>query len=165
MPLNHFPSLTTLDALGITLHKRQYDILMSTLCGRSCVELAEKHNITRVRVRQLYYGILSKIYKTFTQYAIDNAKLMIENRELRELNKDNFEQYLQKQVNVNLDKLINDLKLTKRTKRCLTAINIVSIRDVLNKSEYDILSIPTLGVKCLIELKSMLAEMGLHFSS
>lgn len=162
--MSHFPPLSELCSLGIRIDNRSYDILVSTLCGKSCVELGEKHGITRTRVRQLYYNILSKIYKIFVQYALENARLVEDNHALKEINKQNFEEHLQKQMSANLDKLINDLDLTERTRKCLVSIKIVSIRDLINKSEYEMLAIPGFGVKCLYELKRVLAKMGLHFA-
>jgi Bacterial RNA polymerase, alpha chain C terminal domain len=58
-------------------------------------------------------------------------------------------------------KPIDDLELTVRSTNCLKAESIYYIGDLIQRSEIELLKIPNLGKKELIEIKDVLALRGL----
>ena len=62
-----------------------------------------------------------------------------------------------------LDKSIEELELSVRSYNCLEAAGIKTIRDLVQKSESEMLKYRNFGRKSLNEIKSILAEMGLRF--
>jgi len=63
-----------------------------------------------------------------------------------------------------LDKSIEELELSVRSFNCLEAAGIKTIRDLIQKSESDMLKYRNFGRKSLNEIKNILKEMGLTFS-
>ena len=63
-----------------------------------------------------------------------------------------------------MNKPVAELDLTVRSLNCLKAENIVTIGDLLKKSEKDLLRTPNLGRKSLIEIRSVLDAMGLELN-
>lgn len=63
---------------------------------------------------------------------------------------------------VNLDKSIEELELSVRSYNCLINSNINTIRELIQKSEADILQTRNFGRKSLNEIKDVLAGLGLH---
>ena len=61
----------------------------------------------------------------------------------------------------NLDKNIDELELSVRAYNCLISSNIRTIRDLVQKSDNEILKTRNFGRKSLNEIKDILAEMGL----
>ena len=57
---------------------------------------------------------------------------------------------------------VDDLELSVRSNNCLRNDNIVYIGDLVRKSEAELLRTPNFGRKSLIEIKEVLAQMGLH---
>jgi DNA-directed RNA polymerase subunit alpha len=62
-----------------------------------------------------------------------------------------------------LAKPVAELELSVRSSNCLEAANIVTIRDLVIKTEQDMLKYRNFGRKSLNEIKDILAEMGLSF--
>lgn len=62
-----------------------------------------------------------------------------------------------------LDKSIEELELSVRSYNCLEAAGIKTIRDLVQKSEPDMLKYRNFGRKSLTEIKNILREMGLQF--
>jgi len=62
-----------------------------------------------------------------------------------------------------LAKPVAELELSVRSANCLEAANIVNIRDLVTKTESDMLKYRNFGRKSLNEIKDILAEMGLSF--
>lgn len=58
---------------------------------------------------------------------------------------------------------VSDLELTVRTANCLEAAQIQTVRQLVVKTEQDLLCYRNFGRKSLNELKDVLAEMGLSF--
>lgn len=56
---------------------------------------------------------------------------------------------------------LDDLEFSVRTFNCLKADNIFYIGDLIQKTEVDLLKIPNMTEKCLIEIKEILATEGL----
>lgn len=57
---------------------------------------------------------------------------------------------------------VDDLDLTVRAANCLKAENIFYIGDLVQREESDLLKTPNLGKKSLTEIKTVLAQRGLH---
>lgn len=62
----------------------------------------------------------------------------------------------------NLDRSVNELELSVRAANCLKNVEMSTIRDLVQKSEADMLRTKNFGRKSLNEIKEVLAEMGLH---
>ncbi len=62
-----------------------------------------------------------------------------------------------------LSKPVAELELSVRSANCLEAANIVTIRDLVTKTEPEMLKYRNFGRKSLNEIKTILAEMGLSF--
>lgn len=65
------------------------------------------------------------------------------------------------QPNIDLDMPIECLNLTMRTKHCLEAENILTLKDLLEWNEIALLKTPHMGKKSLLEIKDELAIKGL----
>lgn len=68
------------------------------------------------------------------------------------------------QLEEKLEKSIEELELSVRSYNCLEAAGIKTIRDLVQKSEGDMLKYRNFGRKSLTEIKSILKEMGLSFN-
>ena len=63
-----------------------------------------------------------------------------------------------------LDKSIEELELSVRSFNCLEAAGIKTIRDLIQKTESDMLKYRNFGRKSLNEIKNILKDMGLSFN-
>lgn len=63
-----------------------------------------------------------------------------------------------------LDKSIEELELSVRSYNCLEAAGIKTIRDLVQKTESEMLKYRNFGRKSLAEIKNILKEMGLSFN-
>ncbi|MCX8037735.1 MAG: DNA-directed RNA polymerase subunit alpha [Candidatus Sumerlaeia bacterium] len=63
-----------------------------------------------------------------------------------------------------LDKSIEELELSVRSYNCLEAAGIKTIRDLVQKTEADMLKYRNFGRKSLNEIKAILKDMGLQFN-
>jgi DNA-directed RNA polymerase subunit alpha len=63
-----------------------------------------------------------------------------------------------------LDKSIEELELSVRSYNCLEAAGIKTIRDLVQKTESEMLKYRNFGRKSLNEIKTILKDMGLQFS-
>lgn len=63
-----------------------------------------------------------------------------------------------------LEKSIEELELSVRSYNCLEAAGIKTIRDLVQKTESEMLKYRNFGRKSLTEIKSILREMGLAFN-
>jgi len=68
------------------------------------------------------------------------------------------------QVEEKLNKSIEELELSVRSFNCLEAAGIKTIRDLVQKSEQEMLKYRNFGRKSLNEIKSILRDMGLTFN-
>ncbi|MDR0555656.1 MAG: DNA-directed RNA polymerase subunit alpha [Holosporaceae bacterium] len=71
------------------------------------------------------------------------------------------EEFLQP-FNANLLRKVEDLELSVRSMNCLKNDNIVYIRDLVRKTEGEMLRTPNFGRKSLNEIKEVLSQMGLY---
>jgi len=68
------------------------------------------------------------------------------------------------QIEEKLDKSIEELELSVRSFNCLEAAGIKTIRDLVQKTEQEMLKYRNFGRKSLNEIKGILRDMGLKFS-
>jgi DNA-directed RNA polymerase subunit alpha len=64
-------------------------------------------------------------------------------------------------VNENLDRSVDELELSVRSYNCLKNANIKTIRDLVQRSEPEMLKTKNFGRKSLNEIKDILTSMGL----
>ncbi|HEX8185829.1 MAG TPA: DNA-directed RNA polymerase subunit alpha C-terminal domain-containing protein, partial [Blastocatellia bacterium] len=64
--------------------------------------------------------------------------------------------------NENLDRSVDELELSVRSYNCLKNADIRTIRELVQKSEPDMLKTKNFGRKSLNEIKEILHSMGLH---
>ena len=67
-------------------------------------------------------------------------------------------------INENLNKSVEELELSVRSYNCLKNANIRNIRELVTKSEADMLKTKNFGRKSLNEIKEILSGMGLSFA-
>ena len=60
-----------------------------------------------------------------------------------------------------LDRLVDELELSVRTANCLKNADITTIRELVQRTETDMLKMKNFGRQCLREVKEILAELGL----
>lgn len=63
-----------------------------------------------------------------------------------------------------LAKPVAELELSVRSRRCLQRLNIVTVGDVVQRTETDLLTTRNFGVTSLNEIKARLAELGLSLA-
>ena len=63
--------------------------------------------------------------------------------------------------NENLDRSVEELELSVRSYNCLKNANITTIRELVQKSEQEMLKTKNFGRKSLNEIKEILSAMGL----
>ncbi len=61
-----------------------------------------------------------------------------------------------------LNKSVDELEFSVRSANCLKNANILTIGELVQKTEQEILQMKNFGRKSLNEIKSVLEEMGLH---
>ena len=57
---------------------------------------------------------------------------------------------------------ISDLRLSVRAMNCLESDGILSVRDLVGKTEDQLLEIRNFGETTLIEVRQLLNELGMH---
>ena len=67
--------------------------------------------------------------------------------------------------NEHLNKSVEELELSVRSYNCLKNANITTIRDLVQKTEPEMLRTKNFGRKSLNEIKGMLMEMGLNLGT
>ena len=56
---------------------------------------------------------------------------------------------------------IDDLSLSVRSRRCMERLGVRTVRELINKTEVELMSAKNFGMTSLNEIKKKLAEMGL----
>ena len=64
-----------------------------------------------------------------------------------------------------LQKPIEDLDLSVRSRRCMERLDVRTIRDLINKTEVELMSAKNFGMTSLNEIKRKLADLGLSLRS
>ena len=98
-------------------------------------------------------GLASKLVK-------DHMSIFINFEEQPEIAEEAVESYNDPRVE-HLDRSVEELELSVRSYNCLKNANIQSIRELVQKSENEMLKTKNFGRKSLNEIKEILANMGL----
>lgn len=98
----------------------------------------------------------------------DHLNLFISMREAEEVKQAEEEETAEERsfeaVQEQLDKSIEELELSVRSYNCLEAAGIKTIRDLVQKTESEMLKYRNFGRKSLTEIKTILKNMGLQFN-
>jgi DNA-directed RNA polymerase subunit alpha len=100
-------------------------------------------------------GLASKLIK-------DHMQIFISFEEEPELAEADSEEAARITFNENLDRSVDELELSVRSYNCLKNADIRTIRELVQKSEPDMLRTKNFGRKSLNEIKEILSSMGLH---
>jgi len=100
-------------------------------------------------------GLGSKLIK-------DHMQIFISFEEEPELAEADSEEAARITFNENLDRSVDELELSVRSYNCLKNADIRTIRELVQKSEPDMLRTKNFGRKSLNEIKEILSSMGLH---
>ena len=102
-------------------------------------------------------GYASKILKEYF-----TAFIAFDEVEIASMVKQQTEsQELQTEENPNLNRTIKELELSVRSLNCLRAANVLTIRELVQKTEMDMLKTKNFGKKSLNEIRAMLSNMKL----
>jgi DNA-directed RNA polymerase subunit alpha len=85
-------------------------------------------------------------------------------RQIQELTEEEEEISPDAALHEKLDKSIEELELSVRSYNCLEAAGIKTIRDLVQKTESEMLKYRNFGRKSLNEIKTILKDMGLSFN-
>jgi DNA-directed RNA polymerase subunit alpha len=100
-------------------------------------------------------GLAAKLIK-------DHMQIFISFEEEPELAEQDSEEAARITFNENLDRSVDELELSVRSYNCLKNADIRTIRELVQKSEPDMLKTKNFGRKSLNEIKEILSSMGLH---
>src|SRR5580765_8483686 len=100
-------------------------------------------------------GLAAKLIK-------DHMQIFISFEEEPELAEADSEEAARITFNENLDRSVDELELSVRSYNCLKNADIRTIRELVQKSEPDMLRTKNFGRKSLNEIKEILQSMGLH---
>jgi DNA-directed RNA polymerase subunit alpha len=100
-------------------------------------------------------GLAAKLIK-------DHMQIFISFEEEPELAEADSEEAARITFNENLDRSVDELELSVRSYNCLKNADIRTIRELVQKSEPDMLKTKNFGRKSLNEIKEILSTMGLH---
>jgi DNA-directed RNA polymerase subunit alpha len=92
----------------------------------------------------------------------DHQSIFINFEELPEVSEEPAERALDQMAEV-LDRSVDELELSVRSYNCLKNASIQSIRDLVQKTEAEMLRTKNFGRKSLNEIKEILSGMGLQF--
>jgi DNA-directed RNA polymerase subunit alpha len=92
----------------------------------------------------------------------DHQSIFINFEELPEVSEEPAERAMDQMAEV-LDRSVDELELSVRSYNCLKNANIQIIRDLVQKTEAEMLRTKNFGRKSLNEIKEILAGMGLQF--
>ncbi len=91
----------------------------------------------------------------------DHLSIFINLEESAELQAESTAEQPGAVLNENLDKSVEELELSVRSYNCLKNANITTIRELVHKTEADMLKTKNFGRKSLNEIKEILTSMGL----
>jgi DNA-directed RNA polymerase subunit alpha len=101
-------------------------------------------------------GLASKIFK-------DHLQLFIKKDEVMEMVQEEVVDEEVMRVRNLLKTKVEDLELSVRSSNCLRAANILTLEDLVKKTESEMLKYRNFGRKSLTELTNILAKLGLSF--
>lgn len=91
----------------------------------------------------------------------DHLSIFINLEEFAEQSAELVPEQPQAELNENLDKSVEELELSVRSYNCLKNANIQTIRELVQKTEAEMLKTKNFGRKSLNEIKEILTNMGL----
>lgn len=176
---DHFQHICeAIDIILPTIHlpERSKRILEGVLKGgKTFAVLGKEYDITRERVRQIFYKSLYIAKGKLIDMATSQARVVELNDRVKQLTlqKSFIKQYVMKvfdnSENANktnddiLYKPIEQLNCSIRLKNCLKSAEINSLREVLDLSVNELLRYRNFGKKSLNELKDILANLGIKW--
>ena len=102
--------------------------------------------------------ILRKHLNPFIQYAEPGPEMPIEDRADGVAASDAVDHELERKLNMSLA----ELELSVRATNCLESEGITTVRDLVIRTDEELLEVRNFGETTLKEVKSKLAERGLH---
>lgn len=81
---------------------------------------------------------------------------------LKDIPQDNPDDKIQTKLNELGIDYVSELEFTVRTDNVLKAVGILTIHELVKKTELDLLKIPNMGKKTLTEIKDVLESKGLY---
>src|SRR5712691_138952 len=100
-------------------------------------------------------GLAAKLIK-------DHMQIFINFEEEPELAEADSEEAARMTFNENLDRSVDELELSVRSYNCLKNADIRTIRELVQRTEREMLATKNFGKKSLNEIKEILSSMGLH---
>ena len=81
---------------------------------------------------------------------------------LKDIPQDNPGDKIQTKLNELGIDYVSELEFTVRTNNALKSVGILTIHELVKKTELDLIKIPNMGKKSLTEIKDVLESKGLH---
>lgn len=81
---------------------------------------------------------------------------------LKDIPRDDPDDKIQTKLNELGIDYVSELEFTVRTDNVLKSVGILSIHELVKKTELDLIKIPNMGKKSLTEIKDVLESKGLH---
>lgn len=81
---------------------------------------------------------------------------------LKDIPQDNHDDKIQTKLNELGINYVSELEFIVRTDNALKSIGILTVYDLVQKTERDLMKVPNLGKKSLNEIKDVLKSKGLH---
>src|SRR5206468_10986261 len=94
----------------------------------------------------------------FIQYAEPGPEIAVEERPEIVVTGDQVDHELERKLNMSLA----ELELSVRATNCLESEGITTVRDLVNRNDEELLEVRNFGETTLKEVKTKLAERGLH---
>lgn len=142
--------------------------------GQTLKQVGDDLGVGRERIRQMQNKALRIMQRNMLRFANDRANLVFEVNHLRSVIKNMMrgqsEQIAQQATQVSLVDAqlrmkIADLVLSVRSANCCKNEGIVTVGDLVQKTEAEMLRTPNFGRKSLNEIKEVLQQMGLHLTT
>jgi DNA-directed RNA polymerase subunit alpha len=102
--------------------------------------------------------ILRKHLNPFIQYAEPGPEMAMDDRADTPIVADSVDHELERKLNMSLA----ELELSVRATNCLESEGITTVRDLVNRTDEELLEVRNFGETTLKEVKSKLSERGLH---
>ena len=145
-----------IDSVHSPVHKVKYGVESARLGQMTDYEKLNLELWTNGAVTpQDAIGLAAKLLKDHMQIFINFEEDIAAEEVATELRGDRYTEHLNKSV--------EELELSVRSYNCLKNANIQTIGDLVVRSENDMLKTKNFGRKSLLEIKDILASMGLQF--
>ena len=132
---------------------RNIAILDDRLSGKTYRQIAQKHEITVERARQIVVRFRNRAIRS-DEYAAKLSDALLDVASLRHENKK-----LLGIASRGKAALVDDLEFSIRTSNCLKSAGIDIVADLMMMDDESLLSIPNLGRKSLKEIREVLRNL------